>query len=160
MQRTRLKRDRQFVPPRSLKAQPLLQPPARDSGSSSEQGVLQAAELIKTTNEDLAHTRTELFFFVGTIAFIVASTLGIGDRDLLVGTHVRLPILDVSIGFDEFLLGAPLLVLAVHFTLLLKFHRLRVKCVRISAQLAEIARVDKAAAENLELRTVSNFLTQ
>src|SRR4051812_24863395 len=50
-----------------------------------------ASDLIRITNQDLAQTRTEIFFFLAAILFVAITTLSIADRDLLFGSRVQLP---------------------------------------------------------------------
>lgn len=118
------------------------------------------AELIRTTNGDLAHTRTELFFFLFAVAFIFATTLGISDRDLLVGRNIDLPILNLPIELSAFLYGSLILLLSIHFALLLRFYALRQKCNDIRERIESLSRADGAGAESFRLRISSSFLTQ
>jgi uncharacterized protein YjbI with pentapeptide repeats len=119
-----------------------------------------ASELIKSTNDDFGKTRMELFFFLASILFAVVTTLSIRDRDLLFGSHVQLPVLGLSMSFESFLLGAPLLLLAIHYALLLKFSGLRSKCLSIREAIKRVALRDVAKARNLQRRAGTNFLSQ
>jgi len=114
-----------------------------------------ASDLIRITNQDLAQTRTELFFFLAAILFMAITTLSITDRDLLFGSRVLLPVLGLSMSFDAFLLGAPALLILGHYAMLLKFSRLRAKCVAINEL---IERTD--GSDILALKTASNFMAQ
>jgi uncharacterized protein YjbI with pentapeptide repeats len=117
-----------------------------------------ASDLIRITNLDLIHTRAELFFFLAAVLFVVVTTLSIADRDLLFGSHVQLPLLGLSMNFDAFLLGSPLLILAAHYALLLKFRRIRDKCRTINELINEFR--DPTTAKALEMKTASNFMAQ
>ena len=119
-----------------------------------------ASDLITITNLDLTQTRTELFFLLAAVLFVVATTLSISDRDLLFGSHVQLPILGLSMSFDAFLLGSPLLLLAVHYALLLKFGRIRDKCLAINDFINRAQAKDINVAKSLALKTTSNFMAQ
>lgn len=130
----------------------------REKQKTARRSIEDVGDLIKSTNEDVTRTRLELLFFLGVIAFTAATTFSITDKDLLIGARVKLPLLELSIGLDEFLAGAPVLLLAAHFALLLKFDKLRTKCREISKLIAGID--DQAIADGLRLRVVSNFLTQ
>ncbi len=130
----------------------------RTSGNARLSGNIE--NLISATNADLAHTRAELFFFLTALTFISITTISISDLDLLIGTSVRLPVLNLDIGLTPFLAGAPAIILAVHFGLLLRFYALREKCRDIRDRLSEFREVDAVASENLRLRLTSNFLTQ
>jgi uncharacterized protein YjbI with pentapeptide repeats len=131
-----------------------------DERKQNEEATERASELIKTTNDDLTQSRTELFFFLGSIAFALLTTLSISDRDLLVLSRLQLPLLNLSMNFDAFLLGAPLLLVAIHSALLLKFSRLRAKCLAISRTLRDFRALDEQMARNLDMRVASNFLTE
>jgi uncharacterized protein YjbI with pentapeptide repeats len=118
------------------------------------------AELIKTTNDDVARTRTELLFFLGAIAFIVLTIFGIDDHSLLIGTRINLPILGASIDLNSFLGGSPVLLVCIHFVMLLKFRSLREKCEAIETQLRQVRRETLTGAHAKQLCVTSNFLTQ
>jgi uncharacterized protein YjbI with pentapeptide repeats len=120
----------------------------------------EASDLIKTTNLDLTQMRAELFFFLAAVLFVAVTTLSITDRDLLFGTHVQLPIFGLSMSFDAFLLGTPLLLLAVHYALLLKCERIREKCRTINEFIQRAREEDSEGAHSLALKTASNFMAQ
>lgn len=117
-------------------------------------------ELIKTSNDDIDRTRVELFAFLGALAFIAVTIFGITDAALLTGSSAKLPILDVMIGLDGFLVGSPILILAIHYALLLKFSKLSAKCRIIDKQLLALNQSDPKAAENLGLLVGTSFLAQ
>jgi hypothetical protein len=118
------------------------------------------SELIEATNDDFAHSRVELFFFLGAILFVLVTTLSIEDRDFLIGGRVKLPILDLGLSFEAFLLGAPVLLVAVHLAILLKFDRLRAKSEGILEEIRACRVFDAKSADRLELEIASNFVTQ
>ena len=116
--------------------------------------------LVATTNADVNFTRTELYFFLGILAFIAVTTLGIGDRELLIGTRAKLPLLDISIDLEQFLAVSPLAILATSFVLFLKFSKIRRKFARINELLDEVRSRSRRDARSYELRLTSNFITQ
>lgn len=134
---------------------------ARREALEAEKAVIRTAELIKASNEDIARSRIELFSFLGLLIFIAVTTSNITDRVLLVGSRTKFPLLDVTIGIDQFLLVSPFVILGVHFALLLKFDQLRNKCREIDRQLNELAHAGQAhAARDLSLLVGTNFLAQ
>ena len=121
---------------------------ARDKEAREEAG-----DLIKVANQDVSQTRNELLFFLATLLFIAITVLSITDRDLLYGSRVQLPILRLSMSFDAFLLGAPFLLIAIHYPLLLRLSRLRAKLATLNSQIEVVREADTVVA-----RTSSNFL--
>ena len=118
------------------------------------------AELIKLTNDDIAKTRTELFFFITFLSFVFLTVCSITDRDILVGAYIRLPALSVSINLLVFVLTAPLIVISVHLPLILKYGILRDKCKKLRHDIAQLNSVNTELADELFLHVTSNFLTQ
>lgn len=116
--------------------------------------------LIDSANDDLSRSRLELYFFLGLIAFIIVTTLSITDKDLLVGARVKVPILELTMSLDAFLLGAPLTLLAIHFALLIKFDRLQEKCREINERIELVSYGRAGNASDYRLRVTSSFLTQ
>lgn len=116
-------------------------------------------ELIKTINDDIARARTELAFFIGAVAFILLTTLGIDDHALLIGTRIKLPVFGVSASLYWFLCGSPALLICIHLVLLLKFRKLREKCSAIETRLCGARKPDPAIAKVYRLRVTSNFFT-
>jgi uncharacterized protein YjbI with pentapeptide repeats len=134
---------------------------ARNESAKSERAAARIQELIKTSNEDIARSRIELFSFLGLLIFIAVTTSTITDRILLIGSRTKFPLLDVTIGIEGFLLISPLVIAAVHFALLLKFDQLRNKCVEINRRLHELKeRGETETARNLSLLVGTNFLAQ
>jgi uncharacterized protein YjbI with pentapeptide repeats len=134
---------------------------ARNEFAKNERATARILELIKTSNDDIARSRIELFSFLGLLIFIAVTTSTITDRTLLVGSRTKFPLLDVTIGIEGFLLISPFVIAAVHFALLLKFDQLRNKCVEINRQLNELKEHGEAeAARNLSLLVGTNFLAQ
>ncbi|MFZ5731954.1 MAG: pentapeptide repeat-containing protein [Pseudomonadota bacterium] len=130
---------------------------ARKSAETEQKSL---SELITAANADLDQSRTELFFFLGAIAFILVTTASISHRELLIGTSVQLPILSLTINLTTFLYWAPIILFLVHVALLLKFRRLRAKCGEIGAELKRATGDVVLQAQNLRLRAASNFLVQ
>jgi uncharacterized protein YjbI with pentapeptide repeats len=128
---------------------------AKDAKGEAKEARDDASDLIRITNQDLCQARTELSFFLAAVLFVAIATLSITDRDLLFGSRVLLPVLGVSMSFDAFLLGSPILLLVGHYALLLKFSWLRTKCIAIN-ELIEGA----DGARTLALKTTSNFMAQ
>jgi uncharacterized protein YjbI with pentapeptide repeats len=119
--------------------------------------------LIDNCNQDIARTRSELISFLAALAFVAVTTFSITDKALLIGSRATLPLLNVMVGLNEFLIGSPFLAVAVHFALLLKFDKLREKCREIDRRLDELQRqgeTEAAMAHNLSLLVGTNFLAQ
>jgi uncharacterized protein YjbI with pentapeptide repeats len=134
---------------------------ARNESAKSERASARILELIKTSNEDIARSRIELFSFLGLLIFIALTTSTITDRTLLIGSRTKFPLLDVTIEIEGFLLISPFVIAAVHFALLLKFDQLRNKCNEINRQLHELTeRGEAETARNLSLLVGTNFLAQ
>jgi uncharacterized protein YjbI with pentapeptide repeats len=134
--------------------------PARKTRLAATTPRDEAVDLIKTANEDFSQSRTELFFFLATIVFVVITTLSITDRDLLFGSRVQLPILGLTMSFESFALGSPILLVATHYALLLKFGGIRAKCRAINSRLENLRLADPKDAASLPLTTTSNFMAQ
>lgn len=137
-----------------------------ERNSSLDKGA-QAADkiggLIESCNQDIARTRSELISFLAAFAFIAVTTFSITDKALLIGSRATLPLLNVMVGLNEFLVGSPFLAVAFHFALLLKFDKLRKKCREIDRRLEELQKqgeTEAAAAHNLSLLVGTNFLAQ
>jgi uncharacterized protein YjbI with pentapeptide repeats len=121
---------------------------ARDREARDE-----AVDLIKVSNQDVSQTRNELLFFLAALLFVSITTLSITDRDLLYGSRVQLPIFGLAMSFDAFLLGAPILLIAIHYPLLLRLSRVRAKLLTLNSRIEEAS-----DADGLIARTSSNFL--
>jgi uncharacterized protein YjbI with pentapeptide repeats len=132
--------------------------PAKANASEPAKANEGVAELIKSVNDDLRDSQVELTFFLGVALFVIVTTLGVSDRDILLGMRVKLPILGLEIDLLSFLLGAPLLLVTLHLALLLKFVRLRRKTIEVRQRIDAVA--DSAEAERLENEVASNFVTQ
>lgn len=98
--------------------------------------------LLQAVNDASEIAHTAWLIFLGVVAYLGVAVAGITHRDLLLGTPVPLPILQVDIGLTRFFLFAPIILVFLHFGLLVQHAMLARKTLEFHAALRQLEPTD------------------
>lgn len=117
-----------------------------------------AADLLAAANESAKGLKALFFWYIAAISYAVISVASVTDVQLLRGSPLKLPILNVDIPLSGYFIFLPLVVTAVHVEVLTQFSLLSNKVHDLAASLRSLEQEGKGdVAADFRLR-LENFL--
>jgi uncharacterized protein YjbI with pentapeptide repeats len=115
--------------------------------------------LLAAVNASARSANVAWLIFLGLMAYLLVATLSVTHRDLLLGSDVTLPLLQVQIGLIRFFVLVPILLVLFHIALLGKLALLASKTREFDAALRLLESTDQRS-HPLRLELDNFFLVQ
>lgn len=115
--------------------------------------------LLAAVNASARSANVAWLIFLGLMAYLLIAILGVTHRDLLLGSDVTLPLLQVQIGLIPFFVLVPILLVLLHIALLGKLALLAGKTREFDAALRLLESTDQRS-HPLRLELDNFFLVQ
>lgn len=117
-------------------------------------------EMARDVNYASAAARNAWMFFMALHAYFFIALAGVTHRDLLLGTPVKLPLLDVEIALRAFFLFGPVILLLVHFGILLQHAMLARKVLELHGRVTRFEGQGGFRTHRVRVQLHSYFYTQ
>lgn len=99
--------------------------------------------LLDAVNRSSGPANTAWLIYLAVMAYLLIAVAGVSHKDLLLGSDVALPILQVKIELERFFLAAPILLVLIHAGLIAKLALLAGKTLELAAAIRLLETTDK-----------------